>query len=267
MTVFLLIYGGITAFPLFFTIVTAFKPINELFLYPPRFFVRNPTFENITSLFQIMSASRVPFERYLFNSLFVAIVGVAAYIIIAAMAAYPMAKHKFKGRIILYNIIVWAMLFSTQVTEVPQFFIISRLGLIDSYWALMVPTLAISMGVFLMRQFIVSTIPDALLESAKIDGASEVRIFWKIVMPMVKPAWLTLTVFTFQAFWNAPAAQFVYTEQMKVLQTALSQVAAVGLGRAGAGAAIALILLIPPITIFLFAQSSIVETMSTSGLK
>lgn len=267
MTVFLLICGAFMVLPIVYTVVSAFKPITELFLYPPRFFVKNPTVDNFTDMFRLVSNTRVPFERYLFNSVMVSAVGTVIGIVIGALAAYPLAKHKFHGRLFLYNFVVWVMLFRPEVAAIPQYIIISKLGLINTYLAQIVPTLAGSMSVFLMRQFMLNFVPDSLLEAARIDGATEWCTFWRIVMPMTKPAWLTLALFTFQALWNMTDTQYIYTETMKSLPTALKQISSAGLSRAGASSAIALVLMIPPIAIFILTQSSVMETMSTSGIK
>ena len=263
---FLGICGVFSALPLFYTVINAFKPLNELFLFPPRFFVRHPTIDNFTTMFQLVSNMWVPFSRYLFNSLFIAIIGTVLYIIIASMAAYPLAKHKFPGSVLLFQVVVSAILFRPEVTGIPQYIIISKLGMVNTYFAILLPIMAGSFGVFLMRQFMV-TFPDDTIEAAKIDGCSEYKIFWSIIMPAVKPGWLTLAIFTFQGLWNTTGVQYIYKENLKVLPTVLSQIATAGIARAGAGSAVALFLMIPPIVFFVISQSSVIETMSHSGLK
>lgn len=267
MLVFLLIFGLFTAIPIVYTGISAFKPINELFLYPPRFFVKNPTFENFTAIINILAQVRVPFERYIFNTLFITLLGTTLYIIFAAMAAYPLAKHNFKGKILVLNIVILSMLFRPEVTAIPQYIIISKLNLLNTYIAVLLPALATTMGVFLMRQFMLNFVPDQIVEAAKIDGAGELFIFWRIVMPMVKPAWITLMIFTFQGLWNTTGTQFIYEEQMKMLPIALQQLTTGGISRAGTASAVALILLIPPVILFVTAQNSVMETMAHSGIK
>jgi putative chitobiose transport system permease protein len=267
MFLFLFLFGAFMVLPLIYTCITAFKPLNELFIFPPRFYVINPTLDNFSTMMRLISSSRVPFSRYLFNSVLVAVGGTILGIIIGAMTAFPLAKHKFKAKAIIYNIVVWAMMFRTEVLGIPQYLIIAKLGMINTYWSLLLPTLAGTMGVFLMRQFMESNIPDAVLEAARIDGAGEWYIFWKIAMPNVKPAWLTLAIFSFQSMWHLTGSTYIYDEPMKMLPTALSQVTAGGVSRQGAAAAVALVMMIPPIALFIFSQSSIMQTMSTSGLK
>lgn len=254
--------------PLVYTVVTAFKPANELFLYPPRFFVQNPTTENFSTMMRLAQDMWVPFERYLFNSVAIAAVGTVSYVIIASMAAFALAKYPQKWLKVFYSIVVWAILFRQEVTAIPQYIIISNLGMINTYWAILLPLMSGSFGVFLVRQFVVTAVPDSIIEAARIDGANEYKTFFSIVMPMIKPAWLTLSIFTFQNFWNASGVTYIYDESMKVLPVMLRQIAADGnIARAGAGAAVALVLMIPPIVFFLFSQSSVLETMSHSGMK
>jgi ABC-type glycerol-3-phosphate transport system permease component len=264
--IFLGFFGAFSILPLVYIVVNAFKPLNELFLFPPRFFVRHPTLDNFTTMIQLVSNMWVPFSRYLFNSLFLTIFGTVAYVIIASLAAFPLAKHKFPGSALFFQVVIAAILFRPEVTGIPQYIIISKLGMINTYFAILLPVFAGSFGVFLMRQFMV-TFPTDTLEAAKIDGASEYKIFWSIVMPSVKPGWLTLGIFTFQGLWNTTGVQYIYNESMKVLPTVLSQIATAGLARAGAGSAVALFLMIPPIVFFVISQSSVIETMSHSGLK
>lgn len=264
--VLLLGLGAFTALPIIYSIINSFKPINELFLYPPRFFVIKPTIENYLSLFTMQLNSLVPFERYLFNSLFVAIVTTITFIIIASLAAFPLAKYKFAGKAIIMQIVVAAILFRPEVTAIPQYIIISKFRMVDTYLALIFPALATSFGVFLMSQFM-STIPDEILESANIDGCSEYGAFWRIIMPMVKPAWLTLVIFTFQSIWNTAGVQFIYSENMKMLPLALSQISTAGIARAGIASAVSVIIMIPPVIIFLISQNSVIQTMAHSGLK
>ncbi len=264
---FLALMAAFMALPLVYTVITAFKPTNELFLYPPRFMVQNPTLDNFTTMTRLAQEMWVPFERYLFNSLFISVTGTAAYVLIASMAAYALAKYPQKWLKVFYAVVVWAILFRTEVTAIPQYIIISQLGLINTYWAVLLPMMAGSFGVFLVRQFVVTAVPNSLMEAARIDGASEYRTFFTIVMPMIKPAWLTLSIFTFQGLWNASGVSYIYDERMKVLPVMLRQIASAGIARAGAGAAVALVLMLPPVVFFLLSQSSVLETMSHSGMK
>ncbi len=262
----LVIIAAFMAVPLLYTVLSSFKPFEEIFIYPPKFFVKRPVWDNYSDLFFVASNSWVPFSRYIFNSVFISVVGTGAYVLIASLAAYPLAKHRFPGKGILFYIVVTALLFTSRVTYVPQFVILSGFGMIDTYWALILPALGGSFGVFLMKQFM-EQIPISVIESARIDGASEWRVFFSIIMAQVKPAWLTLVIFTFQGMWNNSGGSLVYSEQLKTLPTAFSQIATAGIARFGAGMASSVILMIPPILAFCLAQSRVMETMAHAGIK
>ena len=263
---FLSMLGAFMLLPIYYAVVNSLKPIHELFLFPPRLYVTNPTLDNFTGLIRIQGQAAVPMERYIFNSIFVAVFATAGYILVASMAAYPLAKCKFPLKAVLMQLIVFAILFRTEVTAVPQYILMVKTKLIDTYAALILPAMGTSFGVFLMIQF-TEGIPEEILESARIDGAKEVKLFFTIVLPMVKPAWLTLGIFTFSSVWNTAGTQFIYSEEMKMLPAMLSQLSGAGLARAGISAAATVILMVPPIVFFLFSQRSVVETMAHSGLK
>ncbi|WP_313999562.1 carbohydrate ABC transporter permease [uncultured Paenibacillus sp.] len=262
----LALMGAFMALPLVYAINAAFKPLDEIFLFPPTLFVRNPTMTNFVDLVNLLGNSWVPFSRYLFNTVFITGMGIAGHVLLASAAAYPLAKHHFPGKTILFTTVVLSLMFTPQVTAIPNYMIMSWIGLIDTYWAVIVPAFAFPLGLYLMKQFM-EQIPDALMEAAKIDGASEYRIFWQIVMPNVKPAWLTLIILLFQMLWGTDGNGFIYSEQLKTLHYASNQIIQGGIARAGVGAAVALILMSVPITLFMFSQSRIIETMATSGMK
>ena len=259
-------FGIVFAIPLYYTVLNSFKPLNELSVFPPRFYVVNPTTEHYTLMLRLLSSSKIPFSRYLFNTVFITIVGTVGSIIIASVAAYPLAKHQFVGKSALYNIIVWAMMFSGEVTSIPSYLIVTGLGLYNTYWSIFLPNWSGTGNVFLMRQFMEANIPSAVVEAAKIDGSNEWNIYWRIVMPNVKPAWLTLIIFNFGGYWGSGAG-YINIEEMKLLPTAIGQITSAGMTRAGAGCAVGVFMLVPPLILFLFSQSAIMETMSTAGLK
>ena len=260
------ICGVAMALPLVMVINNALKPLDELFQFPPKIFVRNPTLENFSDLFILMNDTWVPFSRYMLNTIIITGGGMVGHVIIASLAAYPLAKHNFPGKKILFLLVELSMMFSWTVTQTPQYMIISWMGINNSYWALILPACAFGMGLYLMKQFM-EQLPDSLMESARLDGASEFRIFWNIVMPNVKPAWLTLAIFQFQQMWNNTGGTFLRDEQLKPLQYALYQITAGGAARAGAGAAVTFMIAAVPITFFLICQSNILETMASSGMK
>jgi ABC-type glycerol-3-phosphate transport system permease component len=259
-------FGAFMAIPLIYVVNNAFKPLDELFVFPPTLFVRNPTMKNFGDLFQVMKNSWVPFSRYIFNTVFITAIGTFGHILFASAAAYPLAKHKFRGHKVLFSIIVLALMFSPHVTAIPNYMIVSTLGWMDSYKAVIIPVFAYPLGLYLMKQFM-EQIPDALLEAAKIDGASEYRIFFKVVMPLVKPAWLTLLILMMQMLWGTDGGSFIYSEQLKTMHYAMSQIVAGGIARAGVGSAVAVIMMTVPIVTFLLSQSNVIQTMATSGMK
>lgn len=262
----LFIFGFLMVLPMYYAIITSLKPLDELWIFPPRFWVAKPTLKNFADLFSNLSNSWVPFSRYIFNTVFISVVGTFGHVIIASMAAYALSKKRFYGSQTIFKVIVTSLMFSGS-TAIPTFIIMSKLGLIDTYWSIILPAFSSTLGLYLMKQHMDSMVKDTIIEAAKIDGAGEMRIFWTIVMPMVKPAWLTLIVFSFQGLWNATGATYIYTEQLKTLNYAISQIISAGISRAGAGAASVVFMMILPIAVFMFSQSNIVETMSSSGIK
>ena len=255
------------ALPLVYSISSSLKPLNELWLFPPTFFVRNPTFKNFKDLFSLMSDSWVPFSRYLFNTVFITVVGTVGHIILSSMCAFSICKLKFKGHQVIFKIIVLSLMFSTAVTSIPSFLVINLFGLVDTYPAILLPAFASSLGLYLMKQFMESMVPDALIEAARIDGASNLYLYSKIVMPIVKPAWLTLILFSFQNLWNVGSTSVIQSEELKTLNYAISQIVSGGIARAGTASAATVVMMLVPITVFLITQSNVVETMATSGMK
>lgn len=255
------------AIPMVFAISASLKAPNEFWVFPPRLFPRSPTVKSYQDLFTLMNDSWVPFSRYIFNTFFITIVGTGGHVILASMCAFPLAKFRFPGTRLFFNTVVFSLMFSGSVTAIPNYLIMSKLGLIDSYWALILPAFGSSLGLFLMKQFMEQNIPDSLLEAATIDGARAGTIFFKIVMPLVKPAWLTLIIFSVQSLWGIGNTPLIYSEELKTLSYAFSQIQSAGIARAGVGAAIGVIMMIVPVTVFVITQSNIVETMATSGMK
>lgn len=267
MFVFLFIVASFTALPMIYAVSTSLKPLDELWKFPPSLIVvQKPTLKNFSDLVAVMSNSWVPFSRYIFNSFFITAAGTAGNVVFASMAAYPLAKKQFPGGGAFFKLIVFSLMFTPAVTSIPTYMVMSTLGWIDSYLAIVVPAFGSTLGLYLIRQFMLG-VPNALLEAAKIDGASEWRIFWRIVMPQVKPAWLTAMIFSVQNLWNVGSSNFIYEEKLKTLPYAMSQIVSAGIARAGVGAASTVVMMIVPIAIFLFAQNNIVETMASSGIK
>ncbi len=260
------ICGVFMALPLVMIINNALKPLDELYQFPPKIFVRNPTLENFTDLFVLMNGTWVPFTRYLINTAIITLGGMVGHVIVASLAAYALSQRDYPGKKLLFSMVVLSLMFSWTVTQIPQYMIISWMGINNTYWALILPSWAFGMGLYLMKQFM-EQLPDSLKESARIQGANEWQIFWKIVMPNVKPAWLTLAIFQFQSMWGNTGNLFLRREELKPIQYALQQITAGGVARAGAAAAVTFMIAAIPITFFLICQSNILETMTTSGMK
>ena len=264
--VFLTLAGIIMFVPLLYTVLQSLKPLEEIFIFPPRFWVTRPTLANFRQVVSLTENMWVPFSRYLFNSLFVAAAATAIQVVLSSMAAYPLAKHRFFGKNFLFQLIVLALLFTADVLALPQYILISRLGWMDTYWAMILPGGAYTLGLYLMRQNMLG-FPDSILESARIDGASEAVCFWKIIMPAMKSVWMTMIVFSFGSIWSRSDTTYIYTEQLKGLPTLLSQISAGGIARMGVSAATSVLLIVPPILIFIITQSNVMESMANSGMK
>ncbi len=266
-TVLLAIFGVFMFLPMYYVVIQSLKPLDELFMFPPRFIVEKPTLKNFSDLFTLMSDSWVPFSRYIFNTVFITACGTLGNLLLASMTAYALSKMRFPGRDFMFTLIVMSLMFHSTVNQVTHFIILSAFGWIDSFLSIIVPSLASTMGLYLMKQFMESSVPDTVLESARLDGAGEFRTFWVIAMPMVKPAWLTLIIETFKGLWNTGASIYIHSEQLKTFNYAIGQILAGGIVRSGAGAASTVIMMIVPITIFVVNQSKIIETMGSSGMK
>ena len=266
-TVLLTLLGIFMFLPMVYVISQSLKPLDELWMYPPKFIVMNPTLNNFKDLFTLMNDSWVPFSRYIFNTVFTSVCGTFGHLIIASMCAYALAKIKFPGGKAIFKTIQTSLMFHSTVTAITSFIIMSAFKMIDTYWAIIIPAWGYTLGLYLMKQFMDSSVPDTVLESARLDGASEVRTYWTIAMPMVKPAWLTLIIYSFQSLWNAGSSIYIYSEQLKSFNYAIGQITAGGIKRQGASAASTVLMMAVPILVFVITQSNIIETMGSSGMK
>lgn len=263
----LIVLGSIMILPLLYAVVTSLKPNNELWIFPPRFYVSNPTLKNFRDLFKLLDTEWVPFSRYLFNTIFITVIGTVGQIVLSTLCAYPLACYKFPGSKIIFKTIQTALMFNSAVLAIPSFIIISKLNLIDTHWALIIPACGSTLGLYLMKQFMEQIIHPSLLESAKLDGATELRICFQIVFPLVKPAWFTLAILCVQSLWTIGSTSYIYTENLKTVNYAMSQIVSAGISRQGVGAAVSIVMLLVPLSFFIFSQANIVETMATSGMK
>ncbi|MDD6082907.1 MAG: carbohydrate ABC transporter permease [Oscillospiraceae bacterium] len=264
--IFLLVLGIFMILPVYLAVVMSLKPSQEWFIFPPKLYAMDPTLDNFRDMFRSADRLWVPFSRYVANSVLVTVSVTLAQCFTASMAAFVLAKGKFRGSKFLNSVIVVSLLYQSNVIYIVQYMVISKLGMIDTYLALILPNIATPVGVFLMRQSI-SQIPDAVIEAAKVDGAGMFRICWEVVMPNQKPALMTLVIFAFQAAWNIQSNTYVFDESLKTLPTAVAQAAASGIARQGVAMAAAVFMLIPPVIVFMAAQKNVIETMAHSGIK
>lgn len=264
---FLILFGLFSVLPLIYCVCTSFKPIDELLIFPPKFFVNRPTLENYMALPSLLSNMRVPLSKYIFNSVFITILTTGIYVLISTAAGFVLSKTKMRINKIIITGVQVALLFNTFTLAIPQYLIFSYLGMIDTYWIYILPYCATSMGVFLMKQYMDGSVPEALLEAARIDGAGQLKIFSKIVIPMVKPCMMTLTLFGFQAVWSTVPDGTIFSETLKTLQTIMANINAGGVARSGSAMAVTVIMMIPPILIYLITQSNVLESMNSAGIK
>ena len=265
--IFLAIMGVFMFLPMYYTFIQSLKPLDELWMFPPRFYVSKPTGKNFSDLFSLLNTSWVPFSRYIFNTVFITAAGTFGNLFFSSLAAYALAKIPFPGRKGIFWLMQKSLMFTSTVTAIANFLTLSTIGLMDNPFAIIIPAWGSTMGLYLMKQFMDSSISDDVLESARLDGCSEMRTFWQIAMPMVKPAWLTLIIYSFQGLWQTGSSPYIYSEQYKTLNYAIAQITAGGVARAGAAAAGTVIMMIVPILVFVITQSNIIETMATSGMK
>ncbi len=266
-TFILTLLGIFMILPMIYVISQSFKPLDELWMYPPRFLVSSPTLRNYSDLFTLMNDSWVPFSRYIFNTVLTSVAGTFGHLFLASLCAYALAKIKFPGGKMIFSTIRTSLMFHSTVTAITSFILMSAFRMVDTYWAIIVPAWGSTLGLYLMKQFMDTNVPDTVLESARLDGASELRTYWTIAMPMVKPAWLTLIIYCFQGLWNAGSSIYIYSEQLKSFNYAIGQITAGGIKRAGASAAASVLMMMVPILVFVVSQSNIIETMGSSGMK
>lgn len=256
--------------PIIFIFNQAFKPQSELFAYPPTFFVKHPTLDNFIELLRVISSSGVPFSRYLFNSLVITSLGVFLAILFTSLSAYALSKMKFKGKKFLFELNTIALMFVPIAVQIPRYIIIAKSGLIDTYAAHILPVITMPVAMFLVKQF-VDQIPNDYIEAAKIDGASEMEIFFKIILPIIKPALATVGILAFQMIWNdtSTSTLFINDETKRTLAFFLSTLTGSANTVAGQGmaAAAGLLLFLPNLILFIILQRKVMSTMAYSGLK
>jgi ABC-type glycerol-3-phosphate transport system permease component len=274
------VYALISIIPIVFIFNHAFKPLSELFMYPPPIFVRQPSLRNFYEMLFVMNQSPVPFSRYLFNSLFVTTTTIILSVLINTMGAYPLSKMQFKGKKVIFNTIIISLMFVPDTVRITRYLVVTNLGVMNNYIGHILPLLAMPISIFLIRQFM-DQIPEALSEAAKIDGASEWKIFTSIIIPNIRPAIGTAVVLSFQSVWVDQETSTLYmtSESMKTLPYFVSTINAglvstsatagqvVSVARQGASAAAGLMMFVPNLIIFLILQKSMMSTLVNSGIK
>ncbi len=265
-TIALIIFGCFMFLPVYYLIITAFKPIGEMFLTPPNFYIIKPTFQNLIDLFASMTSTWVPISRYIFNTIFISLGATIGCLVIGSLAAYSISKVRFPGANTVFQLIVYSLMISSTVTGIAHFIIFVGLNWLNTYTISIVPVWASTLGLYLMKNFIDANIADDMIEAARIDGCSEFRIYLTIVMPLVKPAWLTLMITVFQQVWGAGASNYVYSDNLKTFDDAINSIISAS-GTQGAGAAATVLMMSVPITVFVISQSKIIETYGSSGMK
>ena len=260
--------GLFTVLPLIYSVITSLKPLDELLAFPPKFYVVRPTLANYIALPALLSKLSVPLSRYIFNSLFVSLVTTVVHVIVASMASFVLVIWK-KSKWInaLFVIVQFSLLYNAYTLSIPQYLIFSETGIIDSYWVYILPYIPSALGVFLMKQYMESSIPDSLVEAARIDGAGYFRIFFSIAFPLVKPCWMTLSLFAFRDMWSINPGGTIFSEEIRTLPMIMSQITAGGIARSGSAMAATVLLMIPPILVYAISQSNVMETMSSAGIK
>ncbi len=266
--VFLFAAGAFSVLPLVYSIVTSLKPLDELLIFPPRLFVvQRPTLKNYLALPDVVSSLNVPLLRYLFNSLFVSVTATALHVIVAAMAAFVLSKSDLKYKNVIFILVQFSLLFNTYTLGVPQYLIYTGLHVIDTYLVYLLPFIPSTLGVFLMKQYMDGYVPGALIEAAHIDGAGWLTIFWRVIFPIVRPCVLTLTLFSFRDTWATIPSGTIFSESLKTLPTVMSTITAGGIARTGTAMAASVIMMMPPILVYLISQGSLRETMGNAGIK
>ena len=264
----LFLAGAFTLLPMIYSISTSFKPLDELLVFPPTLFVvKRPTLANYLALPWLLSKLRVPMSRYIFNSLFITAIGTFLHIFAASGAAFVFSKSKIRLKKVMFMIIQFSLLYNAYTLAVPQYLIFTKMKIIDTYLVYILPAIPSAMGCFLMKQFIDESVPDVLVEAARIDGAGMGRIYWQITMPIAKPAWMTLALFSFRDMWSIIPSGTIFSEELKTLPQVMSSITAGGIARSGSAMAATVLLMIPPITVYFISQSNVMETMGNSGIK
>lgn len=262
----------LTGLPIVFIIFHAFKPMEELFAFPPKFITTNPTLDNFRKLAKASRSAGIPISKYVFNSLFITATVVFGSLLFSTMAAYALSKLKFKGRNVMMQINQIALMFVSVAVMIPRYLIVNKLGMIDTYWAEILPLIALPVGLFLIKQF-VDQVPDSLIEAAYMDGAKEWQIYLKVIIPLIKPAIATAAILVFQQVWaNLETSNYyINDDSLKSLAFYMNTLTSTSTTNTVAGqgvaAAASLIMFLPNLILFCILQKNVMNTMAHSGIK
>lgn len=268
--IFLILLCAFMLLPIIYIFSTAFKPINELFMYPPRFLVQNPTLDNFIDLFQVSATSKLPASRYLMNSIIITLIVLVLSVIFSSMAGFALSKLEFKGKKLLFEMNQIALMFVGAAVTIPRYLLIHKLGLLDTMWVHILPILAIPVGLFLIKQFI-DQVPNEMIEAARVDAANDFQIYWYIILPIIRPALATIVILAFQTVWNDAGTSTLYinSEELNTFAYYITTLTTANNTVAGQGitAASSLIMFVPNLIIFIFMQNKVMSTVAHSGIK
>ena len=262
----------LTGLPIIFIIFHAFKPMEELFAFPPKFITLHPTLDNFRKLAKASRSAGIPLSKYVFNSIFITAIVVFGSILFSTMAAYSLSKLKYRGRNLMMQINQIALMFVSVSVMIPRYLIVNKLGLIDTYWAEILPLMALPVGLFLIKQF-VDQVPDSLIEAAYMDGAREWEIYLKVVLPLIKPAIATEAILVFQQVWTnlETSNYYINDDSLKSLAFYMNTLTSTSTTNTVAGqgiaAAASLIMFLPNLILFCILQRNVMNTMAHSGIK
>lgn len=261
----------LTGLPIVFIFFHAFKPMEELFAFPPKFITTHPTLDNFRALVKASRSAGIPLSKYIFNSILITGVVVFGSLLFSTMAAYALSKLRFKGRKTMMQINQIALMFVSVAVMIPRYLVINKLGLIDTFLAQILPLVALPVGLFLVKQF-VDQVPDSLIEAAYMDGAKEWQIYLKVILPLIKPAIATAAILVFQQVWTnlETSNYYINDESLKSLAFYMNTLAGSTsntVAGQGVAAAASLIMFLPNFILFCILQKNVMNTMAYSGIK
>ncbi|MBP5653420.1 MAG: carbohydrate ABC transporter permease [Lachnospiraceae bacterium] len=261
----------LTGLPIVFIFFHAFKPMEELFAFPPKFITTHPTLDNFRALIKASRSASIPLSKYIFNSILITGAVVFGSLLFSTMAAYALSKLRFKGRDTMMRVNQIALMFVSVAVMIPRYLVINKLGLIDTFWAEILPLVALPVGLFLVQQF-VDQVPDSLIEAAYMDGAKEWTIYRKVILPLIKPAIATAAILVFQQVWTnlETSNYYINNESLKSLAFYMNTLAGATsntIAGQGVAAAASLIMFLPNLILFCILQKNVMNTMAYSGIK